>query len=208
VVETIDYSTGQILKALRDEGLAENTLVVFTSDNGPWLIKRQAGGSAGLLREGKGSTWEGGMRVPGIFWWPGKIKAGTVSQELASTLDLFATCLTLAGIPLPQDRQHDGYDLSPTLLAGSPSPRETMYYYRDVDLFAIRKGPWKMHLRTQPGYGQPRPDEHDPPLLYNLEHDPSEQYDLAKDHPDVIAELQSEIQRHRATVKPVKNQLE
>jgi arylsulfatase A-like enzyme len=208
VVETIDHSTGQILRALRDEGLSENTLVVFTSDNGPWLIKRQTGGSAGLLREGKGSTWEGGMRVPGNCWWPGKIKAGTVSQELASTLDLFSTCLALANVPLPQDRQLDGYDLSPVLLTGSPSPRETMYFYRDVDLFAIRQGPWKLHVKTQPGYGQPRPDVHEPPLLYHLEHDPSEQHDVAKEHPEVVAKLQSEIARHQATVTAVKNQLE
>jgi arylsulfatase A-like enzyme len=207
VVEALDRSTGEILDTLRDLNLAENTLVVFSSDNGPWLIKKENGGSAGLLREGKGSTWEGGMRVPGIFWWPGKIKP-QVSHELASTLDLFATCCALSGAELPRDRTLDSYDLRPVLLEGSKSPRNTMFYYRGGELFAVRKGPWKMHLKTQAGYGQPQPDSHDPPLVYHLGHDPSEQIDLSAKHADVIAELRSEIETHRGTLVAVKNQLE
>ena len=89
VVEEIDWSVGEVLKALRKEKIDENTLVFFTSDNGPWLTKNLVGGSAGLLKDGKNSTWEGGMREPGIAWWPGKIKAGTTTHRVASSLDFF-----------------------------------------------------------------------------------------------------------------------
>jgi arylsulfatase A-like enzyme len=208
VVEAIDRSTGVLLNTLRELKLDRNTLVMFSSDNGPWLIKKQNGGSSGPLREGKGSTWEGGMRVPGIFWWPGKIKPGQVSQELASTLDVFATCCSLSGARLPADRDMDSFDLSPVLFSGGESPRNSMLYYRGSELFAVRKGPWKLHLKTQAGYGQPRADVHDAPLLFHLEHDPSERFDVATDHSDVVADLQSEIKAHLATVKPVKSQLE
>ena len=208
VVEAIDRSTGVLLDTLRELKLDDNTLVIFSSDNGPWLIKKENGGSAGLLREGKGSTWEGGMRVPGIFRWPGKIKPGQVSQSLASTLDVFATCSALAGATVPTDRAMDSYDLSPVLFSAAESPRKSMFYYRGAELFAIRKGPWKMHLKTQAGYGQPNAESHDPPLLYHLEHDPSERFDLAANHSDVIAEMRSEIESHRTTVTPVKDQLE
>src|SRR5690606_15403907 len=127
--------------------------VVFTSDNGPWLVYGQQGGSAGLLRGGKGSTWEGGMRVPTIAWWPGKVPAGTVVRDLGSTLDLFSTAISLAGGEVPSDRPLDGYDLTPALLGTGPSPREVVFYYRGTDLFAVRKGPYKAHFLTQEAYG-------------------------------------------------------
>ena len=113
VVEEIDWSVGQILAAIREQGLAESTLVVFTSDNGPWLIKELHGGSAGLLREGKGSTWEGGVRVPCLVWWPGTIAPGRVALDLVSELDLFSTCLELAGAKVPEDRPIDGISFAP-----------------------------------------------------------------------------------------------
>lgn len=103
-VEELDWSVGQVLQTLRKENLDKNTLVVFTSDNGPWLVKDLTGGSAGLLRDGKGSTWDGGMRVPAIAWWPGAIKAGTVNRELATSMDLFSTALSLAKVEAPKDR--------------------------------------------------------------------------------------------------------
>jgi arylsulfatase A-like enzyme len=208
VVEAIDDSTGRILATLAELGLAENTLVVFSSDNGPWLIRGVNGGSAGLLREGKGSTWEGGMRVPGIFWWPKQIPAGAVTQELGSTMDIYVTCLKLAGAPLPAERTLDGYDLSPLLLGQGKSPREVMFYYRGDQLFAVRQGPFKVHYKTQAGYGQPMPQSHEPPLVYNLLHDPSEQHDVSKQHSEVIAAIASEVEAHRATLKDVPNQLE
>src|SRR5690606_19759858 len=101
VVEELDWSVGRVLEALRENGIAKNTLVVFTSDNGPWLTQGLQGGSTGLLRDGKGSTWEGGMRVPAIAWWPERIRPG-VTSEPASTMDLFSTGLSLAGAALPE----------------------------------------------------------------------------------------------------------
>lgn len=208
VVEELDWSAGQVLQTLRDEGLAEKTLVVFSSDNGPWLIFDTHGGSAGLLRDGKGSTWEGGMREPGLFWWPGRIKPGAVTQEIASTMDVFATVLTLAGAPVPADRVIDGLDISPVLMGTGPSPRTTMFYYRGTQLYAARKGPFKAHFITRGSYGNDKPAPHDPPLLYHLDHDPSEKFDVAKNHPDVIEDIRKEVAAHQATMKPGENQLD
>ncbi len=206
VVEEIDWSVGQVLDALRRSGKAENTLVLFTSDNGPWLIFDQQGGSAGPLREGKGSTWEGGMREPAIFWWPGTIQPGVVRQ-LGSTLDMLPTCAALAGAKLPADLVLDGYDISPALLGTGPSLRQEMFFYRDTQLYAVRKGPFKLHFTTQAGYND-KPLVLDPPALYHLEHDPSEKYDIAKNHPGAVAELEALAQEHRRTMVPGKPQLE
>lgn len=206
VVEEIDWSTGQIVQALCELGLAENTLVFFTSDNGPWLNQKTGGGSAGLLREGKGSTWEGGMREPGIAWWPGHIPAGRVTTALASTLDLFPTLLTLAGGMVPVDRPIDGCEMTRLLLGDEESPRQVFFYYREDDLTAVRKGPWKMHFKTQAGYVQIKPDIHDPPLLYQIENDPAEQFDVAKQHPEIIDDLRREVEVHQGTIEPAQAQ--
>ena len=203
VVEELDWSTGQILGILRELGLQENTFVFFTSDNGPWLLRGLQGGSAGLLRNGKGSTWEGGMREPAIAWWPGRISPGTVSHALSTTMDLYATALSLAGAPLPDDRELDGVDVSPVLFGEKDQVRETVFYYRGMQLFAARKGPWKAHFITQDAYGGGGPVSHDPPQLYNLDHDPAEKYNVAADNPGVIEEIGRVVERHRATVKPV-----
>jgi len=207
VVEELDWSVGQILSVLRKHSLAEKTLVLFTSDNGPWLVMKLRGGSAGLLRGGKGSTWEGGMREPCVAWWPGKIPAGTVGNGLSGTIDVFPTCLALAGVKAPSDRVIDGVDMLPVLLGTGKSQRNLMFYYRGTRLMAARNGPWKAHLITQAGYGD-KPHKHDPPLLFHLEHDPSEKYDVAKRHPNVLADIMKEIEHHRGTLKPVKSQLE
>ncbi len=208
VVEELDWSVGQVLGALRESGLDKKTLVVFTSDNGPWLIMKENGGSAGLLREGKGSTWEGGMREPCITWWPGKVAAGSVARDLSCTMDLFNTFLTLAGAEIPKDRPIDGVDLSPVLLGTGSGLRKVMVYYRDTSVYAIRKGNWKAHVVTRSAYGKDAPEKHDPPLLYDLGHDPSEQFDVAAKHPDVVADLLREIAAHEAGMKPGENQLE
>ncbi len=209
VVEELDASVGQILSTLRELKLDDHTLVFFTSDNGPWLSQRLAGGSAGLLREGKGSTWEGGMREPAIAWWPGTIPAGRTTAELASTLDLFATIHHLVGVPLPGDRTLDSYDLHDVLLGSGPSPRQEMFYYRGTRLMAARMGPWKAHFETQPGYGPADSRrEHDPPLLYHLENDPSEQFDVAKDHPDVVSAIRELASKHKAGVMAPPSQLD
>jgi arylsulfatase A len=210
VVEEVDWSVGQVLQTLRDEGLAENTLVWFSSDNGPWLIYDDHGGSAGLLKDGKGSTWEGGMRVPGIAWWPGRVPGGRVSTELGSTLDLLPTLAKLAGADLPSDRTLDGYDLSPLLLAGAPSPRETMFYYRGPRLMAVRHGAWKAHFIMQTGYGPEakNAETHARPLLFNLEHDPSERVDRSGAQPEVLARIAELVAEHKAGMEIVPSEIE
>lgn len=202
VVEELDWSVGRLLDTLRETGLDRRTLVFFTSDNGPWLTQFEQGGSAGLLREGKGSTWEGGMREPAIAWWPGTIQPGLVSRDLACTLDLLPTAVELAGAEVPRDRVIDGVSLLPLLKGTGPSQRTSFFYYRGKQLFAVRKGPFKAHFTTKSAYGRDPAVAHDPPALYHLEHDPSEQYDVAKAHPEVIADLLREVERHKATVAP------
>lgn len=206
-VEELDWSVGQVLAALRREGIAQRTLVVFTSDNGPWLIMGNQGGSAGPLRDGKGSTWEGGMRVPGIAWWPEHIQPG-VTSKVASTLDLFPTALALADATPPQDVTIDGRDLSPLLLHGKPLEERPLFYYRGDQLAACRSGPWKAHFFTQTGYGQAMREQHDPPLLIHLGLDPSEKRNVAGQHPDVIARIQAAVKDHTTGVVAGEPQLQ
>jgi arylsulfatase A-like enzyme len=204
-VEEIDWSVGQVIAALRAEGLAENTLVFFTSDNGPWLTMGTQGGSSGLLRDGKGSTWEGGMRVPGIAWWPGRIGAGITSVP-ASSLDLFATILSLGGAKIPDDRPIDGIDMSPLLFGRGTLPDRPFFYYRGNQLYACRLGAYKLHLFTQIGYGQPKPDPHDPPLLFDLGRDPGERFDIAAQRADVVEKIRAAIAEHQRGLVPGKPQ--
>ncbi|WP_242085554.1 sulfatase [Aestuariivivens sediminis] len=198
VVEEIDHGVGQILSALKDQGLDKNTLVVFTSDNGPWLIMNQEGGSAGLLRNGKGTTWEGGMREPTIFWAPGHIKPGIVTG-IGSTMDLFTTFSHLAGVSIPDDRIIDGVDLAPVLFEGKESPRKAMFYYRGDKLYAARVGAYKAHFMTQDQYNN-EVTEHQTPLLYNLNIDPSEKFDIAAQHPEVIKSIIEVVKTHEANM--------
>ena len=209
VVEELDDGVGKIRKALDEHGLTRNTLVFFTSDNGPWLGRKLEGGSAGLLKEGKGSTWEGGMRVPAIACWPGRIPAGRTTTDLGSVLDLFSTCLDLAGVAPPGDRIIDGVSMKGLLEGTAPGSRRTLFYYRGTKLMAVRKGPWKAHLSTMPGYGQPTDwKDHSPPLLFQLDRDPSERFDVAEANPAVVADLLAEVDRHRKTVSPVPSQID
>jgi len=207
VIEEIDWSVGQIISALKENGLEDNTLVVFTSDNGPWLIFNENGGSAGLLKGGKGGTYEGGMREPTLMWGPGLVKTGVVS-ELGTTLDLLPTFCNLAGAKLPDDRIYDGYDLTQTIAGKAKSPRDVVIYYRGQKVFAIRKGAYKAHFITQSEYGAGGPETLEVPNLFNLNVDPSEKYNIAEQHPEVIAEIQQILKEHLATVVPVENQLE
>ncbi len=208
VVEEIDHGVGQIMQALNNLGIAENTLVVFTSDNGPWLPFEEHGGSAGPLREGKGSTWEGGMREPTIFWGPGRLKPGVV-MEMGSTLDLFATFSKIAGAELPSDRALDSYDLTPVLLGTGTSPRKNMFFYRESKLYAVRQGEFKAHFITKPVYTSHPENEtyHDPPLLYHLGKDPGEQHDLAQLYPAVLAQIRELVADHQAQMVPGKDML-
>lgn len=205
-VEELDASVGEVVAALRANGVAERTLVIFSSDNGPWLTQKTQGGSAGLLRDGKGSTWEGGMRVPGIAWWPGRIGPAVITQP-ASTLDVLPTVLALAKIPLPAERVLDGRDLSPVLLRHEELPARPFVYYRGETLMAIRLREWKLHFRTQAAYGEPQAKVHEPPLLFHLGRDPGERFDVAAEHPDVVAELKAAAESHRATMVTAPPQL-
>lgn len=207
VIEELDWSVGEIIKNLKRMGLHNNTLVVFTSDNGPWLIFDDHGGSAGLLSGGKGGTYEGGMREPAIFWSPGLVKPQVV-MELGTTMDLLPTFCSLADIQLPGDRIYDGYDLTPVLQGSGESPREEVFYYRGTEIYALRKGKFKAHFITQGEYGGPAKTVHDPPLLYNLEVDPSEKVNVADQHPEVLIEMQRMVEEHRSSLTKVENQLE
>jgi arylsulfatase A-like enzyme len=207
VIEELDWSVGEVLGALEKEGLTKNTLVIFSSDNGPWLTMGLAGGSAGPLRDGKGSTFEGGMREPAIARWPGKIAAGVVQHEVATTMDLFVTLAKLGGAAPPMDRPIDGIDVAPLLFGTGNVERPPFFYYRGSQLYAVRVGPWKAHLITRAAYGPDTPAPHDPPLLYHLGRDPGERFDTAAEHPDVIAEIMKVVAQHRLEMKPAPSQL-
>lgn len=207
VIEEIDANVGRLVTVLRELKLDRNTLVVFTTDNGPWAIYDEQGGSAGMLRGAKGGTFEGGMRVPAIFWWPGTIPSAVV-RDIGSTLDLLPTFAKLASAEVPADREIDGYDLTPALRGTGPGPRDTMYFYRGAALFALRHGPFKGHFFTRAEYGNDTVKTHEPPLLYNLDVDPGEKFEVGAKHPDVIARLQKLAAEHRSGVKPVKSRLE
>jgi len=207
VLAELDWNVGEVLKALKAHGLAENTLVFFTSDNGPWtLMGTETGGSSGPLKDGKGSTWEGGMRVPGIAWWPGKIKPGT-TDNVATMLDLYPTMAKLAGAELPASRPLDGTDLSPLLLQGQSVDRGLFCYYRGERLFAARLGDWKIHFITQGSYGDPKAVTHEQPLLFNLARDPAEAHEVSAQYPEVVRRLTEAVAEHRKGVIPVRSQL-
>lgn len=171
-IEEVDWSVGTILDIVRELGLAEETLVVFTSDNG---------GSRGSvndpLRGRKGTTWEGGMREPTVVWWPGSVPGGSVSDEIVTSMDLLPTFAVLSGGEIPQDRILDGRDVSDILLGrpGAKFPHNAFYYYWQHDLRAVRSGPWKLIRES----GE----------LFNLEEDIGETWDVAKDNPEVVARL-------------------
>lgn len=200
-VEELDWSVGRVLDTLKRLGLAENTFVVFTSDNGPWLAMDLQGGSAGPLRNGKGTTWEGGFRVPGIAWWPGRI-APAVTQAVGHMTDLFATSLALAGVQPPADRPIDGLDLSGLLLRGEPLPERPVFFYRSEHLVAVRVGPYKLHRYSFPDFNTPHDRREGGPLLYDLGQDPAESRNLAAAHPELVNRLEALMRRQEAEVVP------
>ncbi len=200
VLEEIDWSVGAILKTLKARGLDKDTLVIFTSDNGPWLLYGDHGGSAGPFREGKGTMFEGGLRVPGVMWWPGKIPAGSVCKELASTIDFLPTIAGLIGAPLPE-RKIDGLDIWP-LMSGRPgakTPHEAFFYYFGTHLQAVRSGKWKLHfphdygIVVKPGQGGMHGERGTAKIglsLFDLKKDEGETTNVAEEHPKVVARLE------------------
>jgi arylsulfatase A len=194
VIMEIDWSTGQILGKLKALNLDEKTLVVFTSDNGPWLQYGIDGGSAGPLRDGKATTWEGGMRVPGIARWPGKIPAGRRTDAIAGNLDFLPTFAHLAGATVPSDRILDGRNLWP-LLAGETEqgPHEYFHYFGGspnnvVNYRGIRDQRWKLVLSVE---GEKVAGQE----LYDLGADVGEKFDRMKDHPEIVAKLEVVAQK-------------
>jgi arylsulfatase A len=208
VIEEIDDSTGQILARLKQLGLDDNTLVVYTSDNGPWAPYGIDAGSAGPLKGAKGSVWEGGIRVPAIFRWPGRIPAGKVTSELAATLDFLPTFAAAAGAELPPDRTLDGHNLLPLLTgAARYSPRLYFYYFdtaihytpetgrptSNSNLLAVRSGRWKLHLNTG--------------ALYDLQSDIGETKDVSRHNQKLVRDLQNTASKFladlRARIRPL-----
>ena len=203
VIEEIDHGMGLIMEELKKNHLDKNTIVVFTSDNGPWLPFETHSGSAGLLREGKGTTWEGGQRIPGIFWGAG-IKPGVIN-DLGSTMDIFPTLLEMSNTNMVDDRIIDGVSIKNTLLKHEPSKRETIFYYRSREIYAVRYGDYKAHLITQGAYNYPKGSDEkivlDIPLLYNLNIDPSEKYNIADKNPEILLEIEKIIEKHKKNLK-------
>lgn len=197
VVET-DWSVGQVLAELRKQGIDKNTLVIFTSDNGPWTTQGANGGVATPLKGGKGSTWEGGMRVPTLAWWPGRIPASKQNDAITSQMDILPTLVNLAGGAIPAEPVIDGKDIWPVLSGAShESPHEALFYFKsNHQLEAVRSGPWKLAIAAQSlnmGGIQTPPDFK--PLLFNLDHDIGETTDVAAEHPDVVNRLQTLVKK-------------
>ena len=196
-VEEVDWSVGRVLETLKELHLDTNTLVLFTSDNGPWLIQGKNAGVATPLRGGKATTWEGGMREPTIAWWPGKIPAKTVCDAVASEMDVLPTFVRLAAGRVPSDNKIDGKDIWPLLSAESKtSPHDALYYFNGTKLQAVRSGPWKLAIAWQAtgkGFGPPARASFDKPRLYNLDSDIGEQVNVAAEHPEIVTRLQDYI---------------
>ncbi|MGC6456252.1 MAG: sulfatase [Coraliomargaritaceae bacterium] len=205
VIEEIDANVGQIFETLKQHSLDKNTLVIFTSDNGPWLNFKHAGGSTGILKGSKGTTWEGGHRVPAIFWWPSVIQPGTVS-EIGCTLDFFKTFSALAGISAKKSTAIDSFDLSQVLLNKAKSPRETFFYYRSAEVFAVRYKNWKVHFSvSEPNDFMGKTIEQTNPLLFDLDVNPEENCNLAEKHPEIIETIREMKQLHQESILPHRN---
>jgi arylsulfatase A-like enzyme len=201
-IETLDWSAGAILASLRSASVEENTLVVFTSDNGPWHnlpsrmlqegVERWDTGSKSLLRGAKGTTYEGGIRVPGIMRWPSAIKGRQVCMDIASTLDLFPTMAKAAGAEMPGDRKYDGFDLTPVLRSGSESPRSQFYYCLGKELEAVRDGAWK--YRFSRGRNEQQREGSAPRHeLFHLDRDPGELYNVYEQNREVADKLATQL---------------
>lgn len=210
MIQEVDYNVGRILNVLNEEGLDKNTLVIFTSDNGPWYNFGNHAGSNGALREGKGTSFEGGHRVPCIMQWKGVIPSGTVANQLASTIDLLPTIARFTGTKIPE-RKIDGVDLGEVVEGNfNASPRKTfLYYYRRNSLEAVRRDNWKLvlehpsrsYLGKAPGFdGYPGPAPENVLMyesLYDLRRDPGEQYDVKSFYPEIVKELKALAEQAR-----------
>ena len=213
VMQEVDWSVGEVVKALKENGLSENTLVIFTSDNGPWLTFGNHAGSSGGLREGKGTAWDGGLKVPCIMSWPGKIAPGTICNNLATTMDILPTLAGICKASLPS-KKIDGVNII-DLLRGIPNanPRdEFVYYYDQNNLKAIRKGNWKLvfpaisqtYRKSGAIGGDGFPGKYGSDsvslLLYNLRTDPGEERDMKDQHPAIVSQLTAIAEKYRKEI--------
>ena len=210
VIEEIDHGVGAIINELKKNNLDKNTIVVFTSDNGPWLPFETHGGSAGLLREGKGMTWEGGHRVPGIFWGA-DIKPGVIDQ-IGSTMDILPTIIDFTNAEKISDRVIDGLSIKQTLLNRTSSERNKIIFYREREIYAVRYGDYKAHFIIKGAYNYPEGSNKkivlENPLLYNLSIDPSEKFNIAKKFPKKVKEIKKIAEDHLKSFEPPKSLLE
>lgn len=207
VVAEIDWSAGEVLDALERTGIADRTLVLFTSDNGPWLSYGDHAGSAGPFREGKGTTFEGGVRVPAIARWPGRIPPGRVVDDIVTMMDVYATAAAAVDVPLPAGRIIDGRDFVPLARGESAGPlHEAFYYYWNGQLQAVRSGAWKLHaphayqaLDVTGRDGRPGRyvERRIGAALYDLVADPGESRDVAARHPEIVRRLEALMERAR-----------
>jgi len=219
VMEEIDYSVGRVREVLEETGLTENTLIIFSSDNGPWIrfqntANHEKYGEARLhvgyaqpFRDGKGSTWEGGHRVPGIFCWPGRIDSNSVELSPASTLDILPTVFALAGVDAPKDRSVDGRDIRPYLMPQTHKEKipEFEFYYSASDNMpsAVRIGPWKMHIRTssQTGNNYGFKASRNTPLLFQVEHDLGERIDRTGEQTKRVEKMMKKLTAFESQVQ-------
>jgi len=195
VIEEIDWSVGQVMKTLEALEIADNTVVIFTSDNGPWLLFKTHGGSAGPLKDGKGTHFEGGQRVPTFFWGPGIVKPAVIT-EVGSTIDIMHTIASLADLEIPSDRKMDSYDLSPVLTGTDKSPRSEFYYWGYGELAGVRSGNYKLVVKERKPILYWNKVEMERPKLFDLETDISEKYDLYDLMPEKVKELQAMMDAH------------
>ena len=201
VIQEIDWSVGQVMSTLEKHGILDNTLLIFSSDNGPWLVMEDYGGSAGILREGKQYTFEGGQRVPTLAMWPARIPAGQVYDDMAVMMDWFPTIATITGADLP-DKPLDGVDIS-QVLYGQGKRKETGFLYFDLPLLqCYREGDWKVKLAYEGFNGNPgkKAVPPHPVLLINLKDDPGERVNLAEEMPDKLEEMLAKMDSARAAM--------
>ena len=196
-IEHIDAEVGRLMDKVRELNLSKNTYVIYTTDNGPWLPFKHHGGSAGPLRDGKGTTFEGGQRVPCVMWAPGRIPAGTECHELMGTIDLLPTIAALTGTPLPADQKIDGLNASDLLTQNAKSPRnEFLYYTSRGEIEGLRKGKWKLLVKKKrkprnAGKNWKAPDPEI--LLFDLIKDMGEKTNLAKENPKTVKDLSARM---------------
>lgn len=202
VIQEIDWSVGEVLNALEEKNVLDNTLVVFSSDNGPWLVMEDHGGSAGILREGKQYTFEGGQRVPTLAMWPEKVQPGSVYEDMGTMMDWFPTIAEIVGDTLPTNQTIDGVSIFNVLKGDGVRPEKGFLYFDLAELQCYRKGDWKVKKYFEGYDGSPwkKGVASHPPLLINLKDDPGEQNNLADEFPEKFQELMNEMEAQKAAM--------